>query len=123
MDNNTWMGPKMSGSRISVPTWINIMKRVLDSRSDWKMKFDVPNNVVFRNISKEDGLLLDGGEDMLEDVPFVKGTEPGARSGSVAGPSNHKSEVTESSDDGEDYEITTPATPGNAPASSMLPRM
>ncbi len=75
------MGPGMTGSHVAAPIWKSMYERVLRSRSDWKMTFDVPSSIVFKDISDETGLLkpLIGsnmGERILSDVPFRKGTEP-----------------------------------------------
>ncbi|NQU43675.1 PBP1A family penicillin-binding protein [bacterium] len=82
-DQHRPMGPGMTGSRCAAPIWRAIMERVIATRKDWKMDFDVPANIVFRDISSQTGLLIDpqgrhGEEQVLSHVPFVKGTEPTA---------------------------------------------
>ena len=75
------LGPGMTGSKAAAPIWRAIMERVLATRSDWKMEFDVPEDIVFCDISSRTGLIasadkVSGNEKILRHVPFVKGTEP-----------------------------------------------
>jgi len=75
------LGPGMTGSKAAAPIWQAMMAQVLATRSDWKMKFDVPEEIVFCDISSRTGLLASadkpsGDEKILRHVPFVKGTEP-----------------------------------------------
>jgi membrane peptidoglycan carboxypeptidase len=82
------MGPGMTGSRCAGPLWSGIMEDVLATRDDWTMEFEVPEDIVFRDISSRTGLLLDpaglhGDEKKIARIPFVKGTEPRAISKGV----------------------------------------
>ncbi|MBN1868236.1 PBP1A family penicillin-binding protein [Candidatus Sumerlaeota bacterium] len=75
------MGPQMTGSRVACPIWRETMRRILETRTDWKMEFDVPAGIVFRDIASRTGLLvpktgLNGGEKTLAQVPFIQNTEP-----------------------------------------------
>ncbi len=75
------MGPKMTGSVVASPVWCETFRRVLETRTDWKMSFDVPADIVYRDISAVTGLLASNDPDgpnerVFRQVPFVKGTEP-----------------------------------------------
>lgn len=39
------MGSGMTGSRVAAPIWANIFRRVLETRDNWKMEFDLPIGV------------------------------------------------------------------------------
>ena len=41
----------MTGSRVAGPIWRDIFKRILATGDDWKMTFDIPSDIVFRDIS------------------------------------------------------------------------
>ena len=79
-DKSRSLGPQMTGARVVGPIWTEMFRRILATRNDWKMKFDVPADIVLRDISVQTGLLAAAdnptGEKILYNVPFVKGTEP-----------------------------------------------
>ena len=75
------MGPRMTGSSVASPIWCEIFRGVLETRTDWRMSFDLPPDIIYRDISAVTGLLAstdpDGpNERIFRQVPFVKGTEP-----------------------------------------------
>lgn len=75
------LGPKMTGGKVAGPIWVAAMDRVLQTRNDWKMKFDVPPGVEFRDMCGKSGQLLTSAcyasEDMkFKNTAFRKGTAP-----------------------------------------------
>lgn len=84
-DKHRSLGPGMTGSRVAIPIWRGIMERVLAEREDWKMAFDQPDGIVFRDITSRTGMLPStqaerSGESVFKNVPFAQGTEPREKS-------------------------------------------
>lgn len=108
------MGPKMTGSKVAGPIWCEMMRRVLESRTDWKMAFDVPPDIVFRDISAYTGLLPSDeeyrtGAQIFPKIPFIKGTEPTVRSdGQSAG---YQSTITKDASKRALLELSDPVSP------------
>jgi penicillin-binding protein 1A len=78
---NHSLGPSMTGGTVAVPGWCHIMDGILRTRSDWKMTFDKPTDIVLRDIMADGTLASPGQEDhgdhdVFPNVPFIKGTEP-----------------------------------------------
>jgi penicillin-binding protein 1A len=75
------LGPSMTGSRVAAPIWCDTMRRVLETRDDWRMTFEEPPGIVYRDISAETGALASAqeqrdGSTVFYRVPFKEGTEP-----------------------------------------------
>ncbi|MGI8908326.1 MAG: penicillin-binding protein 1A [Candidatus Sumerlaeaceae bacterium] len=80
-DQHRSLGAKMTGGKVVGPIWVSIMDRVLHTRNDWKLKFEVPPGVEFRDMCGRSGERLTGAcyasEDMkFKNTPFRKGTAP-----------------------------------------------
>jgi membrane peptidoglycan carboxypeptidase len=88
-DRNRSLGPDMTGARVAGPIWTKMFQRILATRGVWKMKFDVPPDIVFRDVSAQTGFLVGPdnpyGEKVIRDVAFVRGTEPRAKSMGYSG--------------------------------------
>ena len=75
------LGPRMTGSRVAAPIWCETMRRVLETRDDWRMAFEEPPGIVYRDISAKTGALASAqerrdGSTVFHRVPFREGTEP-----------------------------------------------
>ncbi len=71
----------MTGSRVAAPLWRRIFSRVLTKRPDWKLDFDPPPDIVYRDVAGATGMLASEGEiemgaRVFRGVPFARGTEP-----------------------------------------------
>lgn len=80
-DHTRSLGPKMTGSRVVGPMWSETMDRILQTRNDWKMKFDVPAGIEFADICSKSGKLMTdacvaSGDDVFPHAAFKKGTAP-----------------------------------------------
>ncbi|MEI7633838.1 MAG: PBP1A family penicillin-binding protein [bacterium] len=80
-DEHRSMGPKMVGGRTVGPIWAPMMDRILATRNAWKMKFDVPQGIVFRDICSVTGKLAtegcgSSGADVFRNAAFKAGSEP-----------------------------------------------
>jgi penicillin-binding protein 1A len=80
-DQHRSLGPKMTGGKVVGPVWVGMMDRILQTRNDWRMKFDVPPGVEFRDMCGKSGELLTSAcyasEDMkFKNTAFRKGTAP-----------------------------------------------
>jgi penicillin-binding protein 1A len=49
------MGDQMTGSRVAAPIWAETFRRIYESRSGWKMSFDVPRGIERANICAATG--------------------------------------------------------------------
>ena len=80
-DQHRTMGPKMVGGGTVGPIWVPMMDRILKTRTDWKMKFDVPSGIVFRDLCGVSGKIASAdcyasGVDVFNNAPFKEGSEP-----------------------------------------------
>lgn len=80
-DQHRSMGPKMTGGTTVGPLWAAMMDRILQTRTDWKMKFDVPSGIQFADICSKSGKLvtsacLGSGDHTFSNVPFKEGSAP-----------------------------------------------
>lgn len=80
-DQNRSMGPKMVGGRTVGPIWVPMMDRILRTREDWKMKFDVPADIEFCDICSKSGKRVTSscyasGQSVFKNAAFKKGTAP-----------------------------------------------
>jgi penicillin-binding protein 1A len=77
-DQHRSMGSKMTGGNTVGPIWSAMMDRILLSKNDWKMKFDVPDGIEFRDICGLSGKLAGGacGSSVYSNAAFKKGTAP-----------------------------------------------
>ncbi len=48
-DNVRPLGPKMTGSRAAAPIWIEIMRQIFPTRTDWLPAFEPPSGIVYRD--------------------------------------------------------------------------
>ena len=68
------LGDRETGARAALPIWISVMARALANKP--AEDFTPPDDIVFRKIDPETGLLArDGAPDAITDV-FRRGTEP-----------------------------------------------
>lgn len=75
------MGEIMTGGRVAGPIWAAIFKRIHETRSSWKMHFDVPQGVERADICAETGKRVSEicglySHDTYRGVPFRQGTAP-----------------------------------------------
>lgn len=82
-DSPRSLGDRMSGSYVAAPTWCRIMERVLRTRKNWKVDFDVPPEIDFADVDAESGEILakdtvSDGRDILPRVPFPRESLPPA---------------------------------------------
>ena len=75
------MGPRMTGSKVAGPIWADAFERVFETRSSWKMSFDVPNGVEFADICGWSGqrtsdLCHRWDHTIYRNVPFPRGAAP-----------------------------------------------
>jgi len=80
-DQHRSMGPTMVGGRTVGPIWVAMMDRILQTRNDWKMKFDPPAEMEFRDVCSKSGQLVTpacyaSGAHVFKNAAFKKGTEP-----------------------------------------------
>ncbi|MGC8740614.1 MAG: penicillin-binding protein 1A [Candidatus Sumerlaeaceae bacterium] len=80
-DQHRSMGPKMVGGKTVGPIWAAMMDRILQSRSDWKMQFDVPPGITFADICSKSGkrpteACFASGDTVFQHTAFKAGTEP-----------------------------------------------
>lgn len=80
-DEHRTMGPKMVGGKTVGPIWAATMDRILKTRSDWKMKFDVPPGITFADICSKSGkhptqACFASGDTVFQQTAFKAGTEP-----------------------------------------------
>ncbi len=80
-DQQRSMGPKMTGGVVVGPIWVAMMERILETRSDWQMKFTVPSGVAIRDTCSRSGQLVTSacyasGENVFKNAAFKTGTEP-----------------------------------------------
>ncbi len=75
------MGPKMTGGTTVGPLYTKLMDRLLATREDWQLKFEVPENIAFADICGASGKLVSGGcyssgHLVFKHAAFKAGTEP-----------------------------------------------
>lgn len=76
-DQHRTMGPKMTGGTTVGPIWVPMMDRILQTRDDWKLKFDVPADIQLVDICGVSGKRVAGGCDpVYTNAAFKKGTAP-----------------------------------------------
>lgn len=80
-DHQRSLGPKMTGSRVVGPVWVATMDRILQTRNDWKMTFDVPSGLMFRDICSKSGKLATAscyasGDKVFLGTAYKLGTAP-----------------------------------------------
>ncbi|MBX7245690.1 MAG: PBP1A family penicillin-binding protein [Candidatus Sumerlaeaceae bacterium] len=80
-DQHRSMGPKMVGGRTIGPIWVPMMDRILQTRSDWKMKFDIPPGVDLCDICGKSGKRVTdacyaSGDAVYKNAAFKRGTAP-----------------------------------------------
>lgn len=80
-DQHRTMGPKMVGGGTVGPIWTPMMDRILQTRNEWKWKFDVPPGLVLRDICSKSGKLVTdscyaSGDPVFTNAAFKEGTEP-----------------------------------------------
>jgi membrane carboxypeptidase/penicillin-binding protein len=80
-DQHRSLGPTMTGGRVVGPVWAATMDKILRTRTDWKMKFDVPPDIEFRDMCSKSGeratqACFDSGDDVFKNAAFKRGTEP-----------------------------------------------
>jgi len=76
-DTPRTMGKSETGSRASLPAWINYMQAAL--RVYPRDEYQVPKGIVFVRINPDDGTLADAKNPRAVKVAFVEGTEPTAQ--------------------------------------------
>ncbi len=88
-DQDRSMGPKVVGGGNVGPIWYPMMDRILQTRDDWKMKFDVPKGIVLRDICAKSGKLATGGcyadNAAFKNAAFKAGSEPKSSCGYHSG--------------------------------------
>jgi penicillin-binding protein 1A len=68
------MGPKMTGARVSLPTWTSVMKaQYRDHKGE---EFVEPPGIVHRVVCEETGLLVGPRCEKARQEVFIEGTEP-----------------------------------------------
>lgn len=77
------MGELMTGSRVAGPIWAGTFKRIHETRSSWKMHFDVPPGVERADICGATGKRVSEicglySHETYRGVPFRQGTAPEA---------------------------------------------
>lgn len=80
-DQHRSMGPKMVGGKTVGPIWAAMMDRILQSRTDWKMQFDVPPGITFADICSKSGkrpteACYASGDTVFQHTAFKAGSEP-----------------------------------------------
>lgn len=89
-DDNTPLGPEMTGGKVAGPIWADFIERAIPlwrethPNEPLAMEFSIPEGLVFRDICSESGLLWSsacGSGQVYPQVPFVAGTEPTASCG------------------------------------------
>lgn len=80
-DQHRTMGPKVVGGRTVGPIWVPMMDRILQTRTDWKMKFDAPTGIEMRDICSKSGKLVTSacyasGQSVFGNAAFKAGTAP-----------------------------------------------
>jgi penicillin-binding protein 1A len=73
-DEKVSMGRRMTGGRVSVPIWTNVMKAYYRDHS--AEPFIEPEGIVHRVICEESGLLATKGCSEIRREVFIEGTEP-----------------------------------------------
>jgi membrane carboxypeptidase/penicillin-binding protein len=82
-DQHRSMGPKMVGGKTVGPIWARMMDRILQTRADWQMKFDVPEGITFAPICSKSGkrpteACYASGDNVYPNAAFKAGSEPSA---------------------------------------------
>jgi penicillin-binding protein 1A len=102
-DQHRTMGPKMVGGKTVGPIWASMMDRILQTRTDWKMQFDVPPGIVFADICSKSGkrpteACFASGDSVFQHTAFKAGSEPvgTCQYHTAAAPSQETSEDVES---------------------------
>ncbi len=80
-DQQRSMGPKMTGGVVVGPIWVAMMKRILETRTDWQMKFTVPSGLAIRDICSKSGQLVtsacySSGDNVFKNAAFKTGSQP-----------------------------------------------
>jgi penicillin-binding protein 1A len=80
-DQHRSMGPKMVGGKTVGPIWAAMMDRILQTRSDWKMQFDVPPGIEFADICSKSGkhptdACYASGNSVFQHTAFKAGSTP-----------------------------------------------
>jgi membrane carboxypeptidase/penicillin-binding protein len=75
------MGELMTGSRVAGPIWAETFKRIHETRSSWKMHFDVPQGIERADICGDTGKRVSEvcgrySHETYSGVPFRAGTAP-----------------------------------------------
>lgn len=75
------LGDMMTGSRVAGPIWADIYKRIHETRTTWKMHFDVPQGIERADICGATGkrvseICASYSHDTYRGVPFRAGTAP-----------------------------------------------
>jgi penicillin-binding protein 1A len=80
-DQHRSMGPKMVGGGTVGPIWTSMMDRILQTRQDWRMKFEMTGGLEFRDICSVTGLIAteacrQSGASIIQNAAFKPGTAP-----------------------------------------------
>ncbi|MCX7716821.1 MAG: PBP1A family penicillin-binding protein [Candidatus Sumerlaeaceae bacterium] len=80
-DQHRTMGPKMVGGRTVGPIWVPMMDRILQTRDDWRLKFEAPNGLAYCDMCSKSGKLATSacyasGNSVFKNVAFKAGSEP-----------------------------------------------
>jgi penicillin-binding protein 1A len=80
-DQHRTMGPKVVGGKTVGPIWVPMMDRILQTRGEWKMKFDVPPGITFCDICSKSGKRVTNacyasGQAVFANAAFKEGTAP-----------------------------------------------
>jgi len=110
------LGPKMTGGKVVGPIWSAAMDRILKTRNDWKLKFPVPQGIVFRDICGRSGKLvtnacLSSGDDTFKDAAFKTGTEPNSACGFHGGRAISKGNNNDQGDPESQYDTSSQSDP------------
>ncbi|MCX7626745.1 MAG: PBP1A family penicillin-binding protein [Candidatus Sumerlaeaceae bacterium] len=112
-DQHRTMGPKMVGGKTVGPIWVAMMDRILHTRGDWKMQFDVPPGITFADICSKSGkrpteACFASGNTVFQNAAFKAGSEP-------TGSCQYHVAAQPSEETGEDVEATYEPAPVEQP--------
>ena len=119
-DQHRSMGTKIVGGKNVGPIWAAMIDRILKTRPDWRMKFDVPPGVALRDVCGKSGQLAGGGcgEGALifKDLAFKRGTEPTSGCSYHGGGGRHRDDDEADPEAHHAYEPSAePDAPGGGP--------
>lgn len=108
-DQHRSMGPKIVGGKDVGPIWVRFMDRILQTRTDWKMKFDVPPGITFCDICSKSGKRVTAscyasGSHCFTNAAFRDGAAP-TQSCDYHGGSSYYGGQTESGDPEGSYDV------------------